>query len=333
MAASKDRASSDPTTKVALRVAITSSEAPRQVGVLAVDPQLAATIYAGGDAIFRSDDAGTHWTSFAGPDFGRLNALGTDPQRLGRLWAATNVGLSRSEDGGQTWLNSEGLTKEVYQFLVDGRRLGTLYASSYDREYLVDSPYYPEPYTARAGGPIFVTTDGGKKWAQTADSSIPVRSFALDPFEYGAVYAATLGAVYRSKDFGASWENLVSMDPDDWYWFFSIVPDPVRRNYLYASTSYGVVRSTDGGRTWLPFSRGLPSGEARALVISPDGRRLHVGTNDGVFELDLEAKPSTFPCVPGGTRLCLVGNRYAVDLVAARKGQTTFEPGAAQASG
>jgi hypothetical protein len=196
-----------------------------------------------------------------------------------------------------------------------------MYASSFDREYLTDSPYYPDPILVRGGGPIYVSTDGGAGFVKTADLPDPVLSFALDPFQAGTVYAGSLGAFYRSTDYGASWETLFMGDPlgppEGWFWFFSIVADPVRPNRLYASTSYGVSRSSDGGRTWVPFSRGLPNptGDARALVISPDGQRLSVAMAQGVFNLDLEARA---PCVASDTSLCLVGGRYQVELSAHR---------------
>jgi len=178
-----------------------------------------------------------------------------------------------------------------------------------------------------------VSTDGGESWVQSADLPYPVLSFALDPFQAGTVYAGTLGAFLRSTNSGASWDTLFAANPtgpaDEGYWFFSIVPDPVRRNRLYASTSYGVVSSPDGGRSWLPFSRGLPVGEAKALAVSPDGRRLHVATYEGVFELDLA---STYPCTPSAVRLCLVGGRYAVELDA-RRGEMAWTPGTARPLG
>jgi len=322
-------------------VAIEGAGAPLEVGTLAIDPLDGETIFAGSDAVFRSDDAGAHWTRFAGPgpeNDDWINALAIDPQSHGRLWAATGAGLSRSDDGGQTWSSTEALSKEIYQVLLDNRGLGTMYASSYDHEYLVDSPYYPEPYTARAGGPVYVSADGGENWVKTADFGIPATSFALDPFEERTVYAGTLGAFYRSKDYGASWETVSTMEPPNWFWFFSIVPDPVRRNRIYAAAAsgddVGVYRSVDGGRSWAPFSRGLPfRSVSGSLVISPDGRRLHVGTSEGVFDLDLRAQPAPSPCVPSATRFCLVGGRYAVDLIAARRSNSPFEPGAARPLG
>ena len=69
----------------------------------------------------------------------------------------------------------------------------------------------------------------------------------------------------------------------------------------------------------MPFSEGLPPNiSAGPLAVSPDGRWLYAGTDaSGVYALDLVPRE---PCTASATRLCLVGNRYAVDLLASRRG-------------
>ena len=162
-------------------VAIEGPDAPNEVKSLVVHPLNTSTIYTGFNLVRRSDDGGAHWVGFAGPGGrdgwfaqGGVNTLAIDPHSPGRLWAATsegpNGGLSRSDDGGQTW-SAGGLTKEVYRILFDGRLPGTIYASSYDRLVLVDSPWYPEPYESQKGGPIYRSTDGGETWAWRATSA------------------------------------------------------------------------------------------------------------------------------------------------------------------
>lgn len=314
---------------------IESPGAPGSVGAVALDREHSGTIYTGFDEFTFSEDGGGRWTSLAAPGRdsqlrlygGKITALAFDPHAPGRLWAATGAGLSLSEDGGRSWADAADVTQEIYTILFDHRRPGTIYASSYDEEAV--SYYYPnDPFTYLAGGRIYASTDGGASWTRGADAfPYLIRSLALDPFEDGVVYAASLGTFYRSADYGTTWTTVASMHPDELYWFFSIAADPVRRNRLYAATSYGVVRSVDAGRTWDPLGTGLPVGESRALAISPDGRWLHVGTTYGVFEIDLAAP---FRCSPTETRLCLVGNRYAVDLLAGRRGEIPQNPGAAR---
>ncbi len=183
-------------------------------------------------------------------------------------------------------------------------------------------PTYPEVY----GGSIWVSHDHGATFTKGAyQFSDPVISIARDPFLDRVLYAGTaFTGVFRSEDAGATWEvaseglfnrgaaaGLINAGPVS-----SLVADPARPGYVYAATAYGVFRSTDGARTWQSFSNGLSPLATDTLVISPDGAKLHAGTNGGgVFERDLAADLK-LPCVPSSTRLCLIGARYAVDLYA-----------------
>ena len=267
--------------------------------------RLSLNVFTGFDLVRRSDDGGLHWASFAAPvlergwfSYGKVNDLAIDPHSLGRLWAATSAGLSRSDDGGQSW-KASGPDKEIYRVLFDGRRPGTMYASSYDREYLVDSFYYPDPYLARGGGAIYSSADGGETWTPGAVVDFPFLSFAPDPFTDGLVYAGSLGAVHRSTNFGTTWERVSESFP--WDWAFSIASTPPGRVRLYAAAGWDVYRSTDSGRTWHRLADGLPEGEVHALAITPDGRRLHAGSQGGkggVYSIDLEALEgaSSRPC-------------------------------------
>src|SRR5262249_30112226 len=88
------------------------------------------------------------------------------------------------------------------------------------------------------------------------------------------------------------------------------------------ATDHGIFRTLDRGQTWQPFGEGLGALESTHLAITPDGHWLHAATlGGGVFEIDLT---STYPCSPSATRLCLLGNRYAVDV---------SEPGGTAAAG
>ena len=288
---------------------IQGSGAPGDVQAIAIHPEVPSTVFTGFNALRRSEDGGLHWASFATPGtdggwfgYGSVNALAIDPHAPGRLWAATSAGLSQSSDGGQSWTMATGLTKEIYRVLFDGRSPGTMYASSYDREYLVDSPYYPYPYWARGGGTILSSGDGGDTWSKRAVVDFPILSFAVDERE-NVIYAGSLGAVYGSSDYGITWEKISVNFP--WEWAFSIVVDPVRRNRVYAAAGWDVYRSTDSGRNWHRLAAGLPEGEVHALAISPDGRRLYAGSQGGtggVYSIDLQAEAGVFtPCRRDGS--------------------------------
>ena len=299
---------------------------------LAVDPEVSSTLYAWTTSgVSRSDDGGATWSSpslldrSAQGNYFR-NTLAVDPGSSGRVWAADwSSGLSRSDDGARTW-EPTSVAQNIFCILFDEKRPGTIYLGSY-----YDTDY--NSISGLVGGSIFVSRDSGAsftKFTVTRDGGAlrDVTSIAADPFDANVLYAGTRTGVYRSADAGRTWQAPLQPFRAD-----ALVADPVRPGQLYVTTSAGVLRTTDGAQSWHDFSAGLGSLGVGPLVVSPDGKWLHAGTSGGVFELDLEGGLSTFPCVPTATRLCLVGSRYAVDLVAARKGQTTFEPGSARPLG
>ncbi len=299
---------------------------------LAVDPHHPSTLYGAGStsadwAVYRSADGGALWTSAALPGKAQISALAADPVSPERVWAASFGGLFRSDDGAQTWMSPPAVAQEVYSILFDGKRPGTIYAGSYF-DY-VEGGYYPGP----EGGSIFMSRDSGASWTKSAQDigDLPV-TIAADPFRDGVLYVGNLG-VSRTADYGQSWQNRSLGLPQ--FGVVSIVADPVRSGYLYCLTGDGTVsRTINDAQVWHPLSGGLGPYRAQALVISPDGRWLHVGTvGGGVFELDLAAAAPTSPCVASATRLCLVGNRYAVDLLAGQAGQLLNNPGAARPLG
>ncbi len=284
--------------------------------LLAIDPENPATLYAADSDVYRSEDSGAHWTRSTPPT--GINALAVDPKSPGRVWVAGNGGLFHSEDGARTW-GAASITQDVYSLLFDGRRPGTVYAGSY---YDIEVGYYAYP----VGGSIFVSVDGGATFNKnTQNFTSSVTAIALDPLQDGVLYLGTQSTgVFRSADRGVNWEGS-PVSPPDFGSVISLVADPVRSGRLYATTDLGVFRTVDSAKTWHPFSSGLGSLAALPLVVSPDGKWLHLGTNGGgVFEFDLE----THPCAPTTNRLCLAGNRYAVESYA-RSGAGPYGLGAA----
>src|SRR5574340_757370 len=76
-------------------------------GAIAFDPDLPSLMLAGSDGgISISRDAGVHWRKCAGPTGRALSfsADRTSPKTARVLFAATDKGLWRSDDSGQTWV-------------------------------------------------------------------------------------------------------------------------------------------------------------------------------------------------------------------------------------
>ncbi len=306
---------------------------PIGVDALAIDPDHPTTMYAGWSAVFRTDDGGQTWASSSLPEVEQsLNVLALDLDTPQRVWAGSG-GLFRSDDGAKTWAPAS-ISQAIFSILIDERHPGTIYAGSY---WDVDFSY-PQSYD----GSIFVSHDDGASFTKNShEFGGAVYAITADPFQDGVLYAGADG-VYRSTDGGATWASARQGLPNPaafaglilYSQVLQIVADPVHSGVLYCATLDGVFRSADGAQTWQPFSNGLAPLQTDALVISPDGRRLYAGTAGvGVFELDLQADAPASACAPSSSRLCLVGNRYAVDLVATLPGSSGWVPGVARLLG
>jgi len=85
--------------------------------------------------------------------------------------------------------------------------------------------------------------------------------------------------VYRTTDFGASWQKIVRGIADSPLGYArAIQEDPVRPELLYLGTENAVYVSFDDGNLWQPLQNNLPASPAYGLVIQPEFNDLVVGT-------------------------------------------------------
>ncbi len=133
------------------------------------------------------------------PVRGHVGALAVHPSARGVLWAASEHGVFRSDDGGRSWgPPGRGLAiTDVHSLAVDPKTPTTIWAGTH-------------------GGGVYVSRDGGASWT-AAGAGIPglrgaaVREVMVDPSVPDLLYAATPGGVYVSRDRGAHWRTLTAL--------------------------------------------------------------------------------------------------------------------------
>jgi photosystem II stability/assembly factor-like uncharacterized protein len=117
-----------------------------------------------------------------------------------------------------------------------------------------------------------------------------VKSLAADPAVPGLYWAGTAqGGIYRSTDWGASWQSPPEGLAFPGYAVTSLAPDPLRRGAVWAGLT-GVVkggllaRSLDGGARFEVVRRWEDRAAARVVAVAaPGGRRVvAVGGDYGV---------------------------------------------------
>ena len=276
-----------------------SSTLPDSSAVRALLVTESGRLFAGfeGDGLYRSSDDGESWTKLtAGLPVSRIYTLAVTPE--GVILAGAGAGGSyRSMDDGDNW-SALGLgqlnafTVTAAEGLIAGTYWSLFRSTSSGANWTETGTGLPEVPGVRAlavdGDNIFVgtetagvfrSTDNGNTWIPTGLSK-PVTSVAVNP---GFVFAVTYdiedgsGDVYRSADYGESWEKVAAGLPENAE-IDVLVVDP---DGAVLVGTQGVFRSTDRGETWEQF--GVPDSFIIGLGVNPTGTVFVREGNRGVF--------------------------------------------------
>jgi photosystem II stability/assembly factor-like uncharacterized protein len=217
-------------------------------------------------ALFRSTDGGASWSELpAVYGFHDLVALAD-----GTLLAATDFGIARSVDRGETWSPPLPTTPvslgppddTVADLLVSTAAPGTLFAGG------------------SAG--VWKSVDVGASWQLTSHGIVALGVFSLIAAPVGpdTVIAVAGTSVYRSADQGDTWARVHSeiQGPQP---FTIEALDPRRPRTMYGRGFNGqadvVLKSTNGGRAWsvkpIPYTCGGSSAcsvTITAFTLDPD---------------------------------------------------------------
>jgi hypothetical protein len=237
------------------------------VASIAYDPTNPQVMYVGtgegyfnldavrGAGIFKTTDGGTTWTLLPATQtsqFWYTLRIAVHPA-TGDVYAATSVGIFRSQDEGATWENVQsGVSRDV-EVGADG----TIYATTIGRVYSS-------------------TTGDAGSWAQLNNGTNGFPSTGIQRVEIAAapsnaqvVYAVAatsccVQGLYRSTDAGANWTLLarpVDADPgigneytrgQAWY-DLSIAVDPNNEDVVFTG-GIDIFKTTNGGSSWQQIS-------------------------------------------------------------------------------
>ena len=241
---------------------------------LAVDPVDPNVMFAGTGTpstpgVYRSTDAGKSWEplpveiSKDCPNVGipRVTGIAVDPTDHRNVWVGLEVdGVRCSRDGGDTWTKVNGAipNPDVHNVLV------------------IAGP--PRTVFVVVNDDVWRSIDDGKTWE-------PARAREVFPWHYPRGIAAKpgdsrtvfltlgdstpgrVGTVMRSRDAGATWENLaLPGQPNSAVWTVSVAAaDP---DLTFAASRYGYLyRSDDGGNSWRKLWREF--GEVSSVLWVP----------------------------------------------------------------
>lgn len=270
----------------------------------------------GGSGIFHSSDGHSGW-SLKNNGLNNLYVTGFSSGSLGEIYAGTYAGIFHSSDAGENWLPANtGIENEhvvriasdptgrLY-ILTKTQSLGALFYSDNNGDnwtaipignndiflesmavdgqgnlFLSGSNFFVE-------GLVFISTDGGTTWTDSAVTQFSTRSFlAIDNND--RLYAVFNGdELFYSNDVGITW-NAINANglPTN-----SIVEQFVfdSDNHIYAATrTDGIFYSEDSGSNWTAKNDGIPTSNGyypnfNFLYVNPEDV-VYAGTySDGLF--------------------------------------------------
>lgn len=270
---------------------------------------------------------------------GAVRKIVWDPSFAGLVYLATRDGIWRSGDGGETWVQLDGLVGEQDLDVID----------------VAPSAGGPDRILAGTAGGLLVSDDGGVNWSRASGEvgTVEVRALALDPERRAVVVAGTVNGAFVTTNGGEEWQKVFSETGRSGdVRAVEIVPgtnriilgtenglhlitpggktpigvaafaSPIIRGLvvprgdisrLYVATARGVHESTDGGETFVELFEGLRT--TNIFVIAEDPRTplgLWAGSGLGVFRLE-PARPLLESYRPPGasmSELVLAADRY-----------------------
>jgi photosystem II stability/assembly factor-like uncharacterized protein len=225
------------------------------VWVLAVDPNLTTTVFAGTDdgGFYVSKDSGATWTTPASwpPSADDPMSICIDPTtNPSTVYVLDdNMELVKSTDGGATWKVSASTAPFTYNpglyayygaagaaMAIDGGSPRTLYIYS---------------------DVLYASHDGGITWVPGVAISTAVTEvncLAADPFMVGVVYVGTDQGVFTTKDGGRTWfQGAAGQNVS------SLAADSVTAGVVFAGTTGDAIfQSRNRGWSWTKVASFTP---------------------------------------------------------------------------
>lgn len=215
--------------------------------------------------------------------------------------------LHKSTDKGDSWLTiSPDLTTNDTTKQKADTSGGLTYDATAAENYTTILAIAPSPvkqgviWVGTDDGNLQLTQDGGKTWVNVIKNvkGVPANTWIpqIQPSKYNAGEAFVVfdnhrrndwtPFVYRTKDFGQTWERIVD-DKKVFGYVWSVIQDPVEPNLIFVGTETGLYVSIDGSKTFTKWKNGYPTVPTADLVIHPRESDLVIGTfGRAIYVLD-----------------------------------------------
>ncbi len=255
-----------------------------------ISPHDNNTVYVGSQHVHRTTDAGHSWEVIS-PD------LTTNDKSRQQSSGGVAIDNLMTYDGSTLFAIAESPLEQ-----------GQIWAGSND-------------------GQLQLTRDGGATWENLTGNIPDLPPWGtianVEPSRYDAASAYIAvdlhqladfdPYIYRTRDYGQSWERITSGIPPSPHSFVHVVrEDPRRPGMLYAGTDNSVYFSLDDGGSWLPLRNNMPPAPVYWLTVQETFDDLVVGTyGRGFYILDDISPLRVLDRVSGAGEVALLDTRTA----------------------
>lgn len=238
---------------------------------------MAASIYVYAKG-FKSDDSGETWNQFFIPVSRSIYSIAFDPvdNDIIYLGLSADAGpdckiIAKTVNGGNTWT------------LLN---LVSALPSGYTADRISIDPDDPNTIFVVAtegfsNAKVAASFDGGATWVDRTSNlptGRPVNSISIAGGNVfiagGQLFGSQYLGVYRSADYGQSWQNISTNFPNKYC--NDIAIDPANPDRMFAATEGdGIYISTNGGTSWEFNTNGAGSnGAARKIMLHPEEQNI-----------------------------------------------------------
>jgi len=224
---------------------------------IAINPHDNETIYFGSQFVHKSSDKGHTWELIS-PDL-----------------TTNNPNKQKQHESGGITMDATGAENHCTILAIE--------PSTLDEKML---------WAGTDDGNVQLTTDGGLTWTNLTKNikGMPneawVAQIKASKFNKGEAYVVVNNYrqfdfkpyVFRTRDFGKTWENILEGKNETFGYALSIIQDLEEPNLLFLGTEYGLYISIDEGKNWTKWTHNFPTVSTMDLAIQPREHDLVIGT-------------------------------------------------------
>lgn len=196
---------------------------------------------------------------------------------LGSKQDATDGGIFRSDDHGQSWKQKNVLKTSKGNSTLRNVSVRTL----------VPDPQVQDRWlVGTVGQGVYLTKNAGESWESTSLKTGDFSCIAFQPTDHEVIYATAGTSIVKSINGGKNWKTIYS--DTQGAAMGCIIVSPQAPLTIFGITTNGkVLQSIDGGKNWtlLLTTRSI---SPRLMLVSPNAEQLTVfGKTQGIFVIDI----------------------------------------------